>query len=175
MVNKPKSAYSIALEKWLLLRILDPSEIEMEEMKVAVKELERLWNSLDLSITPKMHILTTHTINQIIRFGGIGDKVEDFVEKSHQEGKKLDHLVARMKSQCFCQQELVKIRRKWLSNDPTVSSRIIAVNENRKRKFRNAPSMKPKKVLKVEVKAEKRRKVIQRLFDSSSENNNCSS
>lgn len=37
------------------------------------------------------------------------------------------------------------------------------------------PSMKPKKVLKVEVKAEKRRKVIQRLFDSSSENYNCSS
>ena len=119
--------------------------------------------------------MTTHTIVQIIRLGGIGDKVEDFVENPHQEGKKLDHLVARMRSQCFRQQELVKILRKWLSNDPTISSRIVTVNENKKRKFQKVPSLKSKKVIKVMVKAEKRQKVMDRLFDTSSENNKCSS
>ena len=38
---------------------------------------------LDLNITPNMHILTRHTLDQLIMFGGIVDKVEDFVEKAH--------------------------------------------------------------------------------------------
>ena len=76
------------------LRILDPTLAEVEEIKVSIKGLELLWNELDLSITPKMHILLEHTVEQVIRFGGISDKVEDFVEKSHQIGKRLDYLVA---------------------------------------------------------------------------------
>ena len=80
-------------------------------MKVAIQGLEKLWRELYLTITPKMHILTNHTIDQVIQFGGIVDKVEDFVEKFHQTGKRLDHLVAQMNSQCFRQKELVKIRR----------------------------------------------------------------
>ena len=85
------------------LRIIDPTVCEIEEMKLAIKGLEKVWDELDLSITPKMHILVHHTVDQIIWFDGIADKVEDFVEKSHQFGKKLDYLVARMNSQCFRQ------------------------------------------------------------------------
>ena len=47
---------------------------------------------MHLSITPKFHILTTYTIEQGIQFGGIAEKVEDFVDKSHHIGKRLDHL-----------------------------------------------------------------------------------
>ena len=56
-------------------------------MKIGIQGLETLWNELDLSITPKMHILLKHTIAQDIQFGGIWDKVEDFIKKSHQDGK----------------------------------------------------------------------------------------
>ena len=69
------------------LRILDPTMEEINEMTVGIKGLETLWIELDLSMTPKMHILCNHTIKQVKRFGGIADKVEDFVEKSHQVGK----------------------------------------------------------------------------------------
>ena len=62
-------------------------------------------------------------------------RVEDFVEKSHQIGKRLDYLVARMKSQCFRQQELVKIRRQWLTSNPSVSKRIATIHRQKKRNF----------------------------------------
>ena len=142
------------------LRILDPTENEIEEMKRSISALEKLWMQLDLSITPKFHILTTHIIEQIIRFGGIADKVEDFIEKSHQIGKKLDKLVARIKSQCFCKQDLVKIRRQWLQTDPSVASQMISVNDSRKRKFRNIPITTTTKQHKAKVKAERRKRTM---------------
>ena len=115
-----------------------------------------------------MHILCKHAIEQVKRFGGIADKVEDFVEKSHQVGKKLDALVARMQSQCFRQQELVKIRRQWLSSDPAVSKNICHIHQSKKRKPRdlryvNVKETKTKSLIKV--KREKRQRVMQTLFD----------
>ena len=59
------------------LRILAPTDDEIEEMTIAIKALESMWHELDLSVTPKMHILITHTIAQVICFGGIANKVED--------------------------------------------------------------------------------------------------
>ena len=128
------------------LRILDPTMEEINEMTVGIKGLETLWIELDLSMTPKMHILCNHTIKQVKQFGGIADKVEDFVEKSHQVGKKLDALVARMKSQCFRQQELVKIRHQWLSSDPSVSNQLSIICQKRKRNLNHLPNKKPTKM-----------------------------
>ena len=42
------------------LRILDPTELEIEEIDTAIKGLEKLWRQLDLNITPKMHILLSY-------------------------------------------------------------------------------------------------------------------
>ena len=54
-------------------------------MKEKTQAIEKLWREIGLSITPKTHILLNHIMDQVICFGGIGDnKVEDFVEKSHQ-------------------------------------------------------------------------------------------
>ena len=146
------------------LRIIAPTEEEITEMKEAISTLENIWRELELSITPKFHILITHTIEQVIRFGGISDKVEDFVEKAHQIGKKLDHLVARMNSRCFCQQELVKIRRQWLTNNPQVANQLHSIKQLRKRKIRHIPSL-TKKEIKAKVKSEKRQKVMETLFN----------
>ena len=48
------------------LRIIAPTEVEIKEMKVGIKVLEDIWTKLELSITPKFHILITHTIEQVI-------------------------------------------------------------------------------------------------------------
>ena len=78
----------------------------------------RKWRELVISITLKFHILTRHTIEQVRQFGGIADLEEDFIEKSHQLGNKLDHYVATMSNKGYEQQELAKVRRQWLPNDP---------------------------------------------------------
>ena len=156
------------------LRIIAPSETEINEIKVGIRVLETIWEELELSVTPKFHILVTHTVEQVIRFDGIADKVEDFVEKAHQIGKKLDHLVARMNSRCFRQQEMVKIRRQWLANDPLITKQLKTISQSRKRKLNNIPSL-TKKEIKAKVKLEKRRKIMKTLFYSSVEKNYCSS
>ena len=56
------------------------------------------------------------------------------MEKYHQVGKRLDYLVARMSTQSFRKQELVKIRRQWLSTNPLVHNRIDSVQQHLKRK-----------------------------------------
>ena len=46
----------------------------------------RLWRDLGNSITPKVHAIEDHLVDQIRRLKGIGDLSEDFIEKSHQDG-----------------------------------------------------------------------------------------
>ena len=76
------------------LRILDPTIVEIEETKKAISVMETLWEKLDLKQGPKLHILFDHTIGQVDDYERIADLVEDFVEKFHQVGKRLDYLVA---------------------------------------------------------------------------------
>ena len=96
-------------------------------METSIHVLEKQWNELDLSQPPKLHILLKHTIAQVHLFGGIADLVEDFVEKSHQLGKKLDHLTASMGNQGYQKKELSKIRRRWMMMNPLVQSNVSVV------------------------------------------------
>ena len=149
------------------LRILNPSEVEMKNTAESIIVLEQLWSQLDLTITPKAHILFVHTMEQVHRFGGIADLVEDFIEKSHQAGKKLDHLVARMSSQGFRKQELVKIRRQWLSSDPAVLQQLHSVKKRRKRTMKNLPALSNSNHNKKRrIKEEKREMVRMKQFTS---------
>ena len=50
----------------------------------------RLWRGLGNSVTPKVHAVEDHLLDQIRRLKGIGDLTEDFIEKSHQDGI-IDH------------------------------------------------------------------------------------
>ena len=150
------------------LRILSPSEEEIKETHEAIKMLENVWIELDMCITPKAHILFKHTVQQIRFFDGIADLVEDFIERFHQTGKKLDHLVARMSSQGFRKQELTKIRRLWLSNDPDVLKQLANIQRARKRKItiNNSPSLRSSKQTKARETKKVKREMIQETFGS---------
>ena len=91
------------------LHILDPTAQEIDSAEKAIQMLETMWRKLQLSITPKCYILFDHTIDQVKTHNGIADLVEDYVEHAHQVGKQLDHLVACLSSQNFCEKELTKI------------------------------------------------------------------
>ena len=118
------------------LRMLDPTDDEIKQTKKAISVMKSLWDEIDLKQGPKLHILFDHTIIQVDLYAGIADLVEDFVEKYHQVGKKLDYLVARMSAQSFRQQELVKIRRQWLATNPHVHHQINTVHNKLKRKIK---------------------------------------
>lgn len=135
-----------------LLRTPAPTDEEILKAQEAILVLEVMWREMELNITPKAHILFCHTIYQFVKYGGIADKVEDFVEKAHQQGKRLDNIVKRMPSQCYIQQSLTKIKRMWMQSDPAVEEQQELVKEISKRKFK-----KTKKTVKEEAK-EKRSK-----------------
>ena len=61
------------------------------------------------------------------------DLAEDFVEKSHEIGKRLDHLTAHISSQCFRTKELIKMRLKWVTTDPLAQKQISMVKEESQR------------------------------------------
>ena len=47
------------------LRLLAPTEEEINETEKAIKVLEQVWKDLELYVTPKAHILFYHTIEQV--------------------------------------------------------------------------------------------------------------
>ena len=120
-----------------LLRTPAPTEDEINEARKAIFVLEKLWRNLNINITPKAHVLFVHAVDQFEMFGGIADKVEDFVEKSHQLGKQLDHLTARMPKQCYRQQQLIHIKRMWLQQHPAIQKQILVASTFSKRKVKD--------------------------------------
>ena len=87
-------------------------------------------------------------------FGGITDLVKEFTEKSHQLGKKLDHLTAQKSSQYFCEQEMVTLRRKWLMTNHLVQQQIEKVKESSHRY--NQTSSSPSKHFKKDMMREQK-------------------
>ena len=134
VLNKFRDLFEVVDLVFYRLRILDPTDEEIAKTTIAISVMNTLWKEMDLNKGPKLHILFDHAIEQIELFKGIADLVEDFVEKYHQVGKRLDYLVARMSAQSFRQQEMVKIRRQWLTTNPSVHNRIDSVHQHLKRK-----------------------------------------
>ena len=152
------------------LRILDPTTEEIDSAEKAIQMLKTMWRKLQLSITPKCHILFDHTIDQVRTHNGIADLVEDYVEHAHQVGKKLDHLVARLSSQNFREKELMKIRRQWLGNDPLIQDQLQHVKVITKRQMRDSPVTKiTKRSKKKDSKKVKRETTEKKVYVSLNE------
>jgi hypothetical protein len=120
-----------------LLRVPAPNSYDIKNVKKAVARLEQLWRKLGINETPKAHIMFKHTVQQYELFGGIADKAEDFVEKSHQVGKRLDYLTNRLPSGGYKRKQLLHFKRMWMQQDPCVIEQIHQVHTSRKRKIRH--------------------------------------
>ena len=60
-----------------------------EQQEKATKSITlviKLWKELDMSMTPKVHILEDYLLSQLVMFKGLSDYSEDFVEQAHQTG-----------------------------------------------------------------------------------------
>ena len=71
-----------------------------------------------------------------------------------------------MSSQSFRQQELVKIRRQWLTSDPLVSNQLSTIQKQRKRNINYSPEKKPtRSEMHKRIKTEKRMDVMVKILN----------
>ena len=78
-------------EAFRLLRKIDPKEEDFNNCQNHVQSAMAKWRELNLSITPKVHLFEDHAVEQMRNFPrGLGHKTEDFVERNHQDGIRLD-------------------------------------------------------------------------------------
>ena len=98
VINKFQTLFELINLIFSSLRILSPSRNEIKRTEESIRKLEEIWRDMELSESPKIHLLFNHVMFQIKEFSGIADMTEDFAEKVNHEGKKLDHLAARINS-----------------------------------------------------------------------------
>ena len=71
---------------------------DLSDLRRAIANLSYLWEQAGLSFTPKVHGVLAHAVDQVERFGGIGDMLEDDLEHLHQQSKKISDRTSRIKN-----------------------------------------------------------------------------
>ena len=71
---------------------------------------------MGFSLTAKAHLIFDHSCADQRRFGGLGDKIEDFIEKKHQSQKNLDYVTMRQSSKIA--QAQTQSKYEWMMNNP---------------------------------------------------------
>lgn len=119
---------------FLLARKYNPTKEDWEEYQRYVDAAVKGHVNLGLSITPKVHLMHKHVRWQMENIpGGLGNKMEDWVEKSHQLGKRLRARFRTMRNL----QKRAKARQRveHRDSDPAVIHQILQVEMASKRKF----------------------------------------
>jgi len=74
---------------FLLARTINPTEIDCSTYRMYVRAAVKGSKDLRCTVTPKVHLMLEHVEWQMTNIrGGLGDKMEDWVERLHQDGKR---------------------------------------------------------------------------------------
>ena len=98
----------------------------MQETRDRIEVMKVLWTTMGLSETPKAHMIFTHAADDQFKYGGLGDKIEDPLEKRHQEQMRLDSILNKM-SCGFERRMLTQFKYDWRNSTPLVTDRIEEV------------------------------------------------
>lgn len=76
------------------------SEEDYETLKKTLQNVEYLWNvpGMKYKYIPKIHGVLVHALEQMITLQGIGDMLEDDIERQHQISVKIKMRTCRMKN-----------------------------------------------------------------------------
>ena len=118
------------------LRLIKPTSVEIIETRRRIRVMKRLWHEMNLSETPKAHLIFEHAADDQAMFDGIGDKIEDPIEKRHQEQMRIDHILSKMHGG-FKARMKTQHRYEWRNNDPGVLKQIQQVYKHTSRNKRN--------------------------------------
>lgn len=115
------------------LRLADASEDDCNAAAQYMSKAMEQWRGFGFSVTPKAHILEDHAVDQMLRLGGIGDYLEDFIELSHQSGKRSEVRTKGLIN--FEQRHKSQMQGERRRTDVDVQQRIAEVNDSgRKRR-----------------------------------------
>jgi hypothetical protein len=87
-----------SLTSKLRMKNSEPQESDYATAKKNLTNLPYLWTQAKLSFTPKIHGLLSRAVKQMRRFQGIGDTLEDDVERIHQISAKNESRISRTKN-----------------------------------------------------------------------------
>ena len=110
------------------LRLIDPSIEEMRQTRERIEIMRIQWEEMGLSVTPKAHLIFEHAADDQERLGGLGDKIEDPLEKRHQEQMQYDAMLNRMPCG-FETKRKTQLKYEWRNSNPLVIEQIKKVKE----------------------------------------------
>ena len=61
------------------------SSYDVDKAMLHRDAIDNFWRYLNISVTPKLHLLFVHLLIYLKRVQGFGDLGEDFGERAHQE------------------------------------------------------------------------------------------
>ena len=139
-----------------------PDAAFLARLETDIVLAKNAWIAAGLNIAgnPKAHMnFDGHLLRAVIRYGGIADKLEDWIEKDHQKWKKQQQLTWQMKD--FKQQQVRQLKNIRLAENTQVVRLATETNKlrerNTKRKREGKPSLKEEKEhVKTEAKKERR-------------------
>ena len=131
-----RQLYTLLGTCFSLLRQILPTENDLEHLEDSIDLARKLWVSeLSISCTPKAHALFDgHAFEQHKRLSGIGDKLEDYVEKGHQVGLRNERRTWNMQNWEMRQRSQIKHNRRGRRAE--IASIISDVNTSSKRNLK---------------------------------------
>ena len=117
-----------------LARIINPTLQEAETYQKFVSAAVQGSQILQCPITPKVHIMLRHVQWQMINIkGGLGNKMEDWVERQHQDGKEERQRFRTVQNPLF--RALAREKAASRNTHPDVLAQVDAIDRGNKRKI----------------------------------------
>ncbi len=127
------------------VRTMNPTWKEVKRVRRSIKMLEKLIPEVGVSKTPKIHTELAHLVREMIRLCGLGDKVEEWLEKIHQMFKRMRYLTQRMPTGWESQMRTIH-KYMWRDSDPFVIYEANRVKKVLERKLRDEKKSKAEKM-----------------------------
>ena len=136
MLDEHRTLFQAQDAVYAHLRLIDPTVEEMQETRERIAIMKILWLKMNLSETPKAHLIFSHAADDQERYGGLGDKIEDPLEKRHQEQLRVNAILNKMTGG-YKKQRQLQFKYEWRNSNPLVKDRIEVVQSLtvRKRKL----------------------------------------
>lgn len=138
---------------------VNPTEDDCKQAEKYIKNALQLMRDMGISITPKAHGMEDHVVKQMAKVpGGIGNLVEHWIEKYHQEGYKFDMKYRNMPDEVA--KAMVRARRDKIKNDPDVIRARKRVEEKFSGKRKRSTNVLEKEELETQEKTATRQRVL---------------
>ena len=89
-----------------------PTSVDCDKAQEYIDEIVKLADSMGISRSIKMHVCKDHLVSQMRRFEcGLSDFDENFMEKYHQDGAKLDKMYKSVSNEKQADARAARLRR----------------------------------------------------------------